>query len=85
MKSIRAAFSYFKKNFKRRLHKDWQYHLYPLNHARFWNFKDDKWKIGSWYNNHRLPTPDKKKEKSEKMQKALIEKHQVVPISKDYE
>ena len=52
VRSIRAAFTYFKKNFKRRLHKDWEYHLYPVNHARYWTFENGKWVIGSWYGNH---------------------------------
>lgn len=51
-KNIRTAWGFFKKNHKRKLIKGWEYHLYAMNHARFWYFEKGKWKIGSWYQNH---------------------------------
>ncbi len=53
LKNIRRAWGFLKKDHKRKVHKGWQYHIYPINHSRFWTFKDGKWRIGSWYGNHK--------------------------------
>lgn len=52
LKSIRLAWTYYKKNFKRSLIKGFAYHLFPLNHSRFWEYNGKKWIINSWYGNH---------------------------------
>lgn len=51
--NIRRAWGWFKKNHKRKVHIGWEYHIYPINHSRYWKHKDGKWLIGSWYGNHK--------------------------------
>lgn len=54
---IRSAFAAFKKTCKKepekyKLETNYEYHIYPINHCRFWNFKRGKWSIDSFYGNH---------------------------------
>jgi hypothetical protein len=65
LRSVRAAWSWYKKHYKRILRKDWEYHIFPINHARSWKFNGEKWVIGSWYGNHNA------KEYAKKMQKIM--------------
>lgn len=68
-KSVRCAWSFYKKNFKRSLNKDWTYYLFPINHSRKWEFIDKKWRIGSWLGNHN------QREYRKKMTKFFLDAH----------
>lgn len=50
--NIRQAWVWVKKNHKKKLNKKCSYHLYPICHGRFWDFKNGKWVIDSWYGDH---------------------------------
>jgi hypothetical protein len=70
LRSIRRAWGFFKKNHKRKIINKWEYHFFPINHARFWQQnKEGKWRINSWYGNHN------REEFSEKMRRHYLEVH----------
>lgn len=64
-KSVRAAFQKFKKQYKDRISPLKEFQLYPINHARIWNYKKGKWTISSFYGNHN------QKEYQEKQRKQM--------------
>jgi hypothetical protein len=56
-KSVRSAWGAYKKLHKESaekhpLNQTSRYHIYPINHSRFWDLKKGKWEINSFYGNH---------------------------------
>jgi predicted phosphohydrolase len=77
-RSVRSAWGAYKKLNKKNpkehpINKKLEYHVYPINHSRFWKLKDGKWEIDSFFGNH---DAKKYREKQRRMYNKLHKQRQ---------